>query len=76
MAGDARLALEPSPSYDLSPIFRAIEEDLDGQYLLGFYPDEGSRDVNLHRVEVNVTKNDRVHYRVKLLREEYRLKEP
>jgi len=76
MVGDARLALEPSPFYDLSPIFRAIEEDLDGQYLLGFYPDEGSRDDNLHRIEVKVTKNDRVLYRVKLLREEYRLKGP
>ncbi|MFN2493804.1 MAG: VWA domain-containing protein, partial [Pyrinomonadaceae bacterium] len=46
LAGDARSALARSTTgqnIDLTPVFRAIEEDLRSQYLLGFYIDEGAR---------------------------------
>jgi Ca-activated chloride channel family protein len=37
---------------DLSPIFKAIEEDLKSQYLLGFYTKESANDGRLHRLEI------------------------
>lgn len=37
---DVRLALDPRAEYDLSKIFAAIDDDLKGQYVLGFYPAE------------------------------------
>ncbi len=73
MVGNAKSALEPETSYDLSPIFKAIAEDLAGQYLLGFYPNNRSGDQTRHRLEVNLT-NGTTGYRVKTLREEYQLK--
>ena len=39
---------------DLAPIFRAIEEDLRSQYLLGFYAGEASRDGRNHRFTVSL----------------------
>jgi len=35
---------------DLSPVFKAIEEDLKSQYLLGFYKRESANDGRLHKV--------------------------
>jgi len=72
LAGDAKSALAPQSVFDLSPLFRAIEEDLSSQYVLGFYPDEASRDGYVHRVEVTLIKRTR-GYRVKTLREQYTL---
>jgi VWFA-related protein len=71
MVGDAKSVLAPEASYNLSPVFKAIEEDLAGQYLLGFYPDEASRDGRFHRVEVDLNSHSRRHVRVKGLREGY-----
>ncbi len=54
LAGDAKLALSPQPR-DLAPLFKAIEEDLKSQYLLGFYVGEKARDGRLHRVSITLS---------------------
>jgi Ca-activated chloride channel family protein len=57
LAGNATPALSPEAnkaSYDLAPIFQAIEEDLKSQYLLGFYAGEGSHDGRKHRFKVSM----------------------
>lgn len=54
LAGDAKLALTQQQR-DLAPIFKAIEEDLKSQYLLGFYVGENARDGRLHRVSITLS---------------------
>lgn len=72
VVGDATSALAAHQKNDLSQVFKMIEEDLAGQYLLGFYADELYRGGRAHRLEVSLS--TKVHgYRVKTLREEYRL---
>src|SRR6266516_725106 len=72
LIGDAKSVLAAHSERDLSPVFKAIEEDLAGQYLLGFYPDDFPRHVGKHSIQVNLVKHLR-NYRVKTLREEYTL---
>lgn len=74
MLGDARTALALGPKYDLSPIFQAIEEDLRGQYLLGYYPPEAVRDNLPHRIEVSLAGDNNRMLRVRTLRSGYLLK--
>ncbi|MBA3805338.1 MAG: VWA domain-containing protein [Acidobacteria bacterium] len=72
--GDAKSALDPRADFDLSPVFRAIEEDLRGQYVLGYYPGEGSRDGRSHRIEITLaSRNRKLH--VRSLRESYVLRQ-
>jgi Ca-activated chloride channel homolog len=71
MASNARDALAPAASYDLTPIFKAIEEDLASQYLLGFYPDETMRDGGLHRIKIEVAGRSRQRLHVSPLREDF-----
>jgi VWFA-related protein len=71
--GDARAALDPRAAYDLAPIFRAITEDLQSQYVLGYYLDAASRARNDHRLQVSLTPAHR-RLRVRLLRASYNLK--
>lgn len=73
MAGNARDALAPAASYDLTPIFKAIEEDLASQYLLGFYPDETMRDGGLHRIKIEVAERSKQKLHVSPLREDFAL---
>jgi len=57
LAGNAGQALMPAASgtnIDLAPIFKAIEEDLKNQYLLGFYAGDASRDGRNHRITVSL----------------------
>jgi Ca-activated chloride channel family protein len=75
MAGDARSALNPQAAPDLAPVFQAIEEDLQGQYVLGFYPDDAARQTSLHRIEINLTPRNLGQLHVQQLREEYNLKQ-
>ncbi len=72
--GDARSALDARAVADLSPVFKAIEEDLRGQYVLGFYMDDASRDNRLHRLSINLTARRNRQLRVRQLRQEYILK--
>lgn len=74
MVGDAESALDPGARPDLAPVFKAIEEDLQGQYVLGYYPDDKSRGETFHRIEVVLPGRDKRHLRVRPLREEYNLK--
>ena len=73
LVGDARTALEPVKRQDLGPVFRAIEEDLRSQYVVGFYVAESARDGRSHRVSISVARPglvyslaqygfDRTHY--------------
>lgn len=71
MTGDAEWALAARPSYDLSPIFQAIEDDLRGQYVLGYYPAEATQDGRFHRIDLNIVSKDKRKLRVHLLREGY-----
>lgn len=73
--GDARSVLQPGFSPDLAPVFKAIEEDLASQYLLGFYPNEAIRDGSFHRLHVEVSVGARRKLNVKTLREGFILKE-
>ena len=72
LAGDARTALDPRASFDLAPIFQAIEDDLRGQYTLGYYPGNAARDGRAHRIEISLAPSHR-RLRVRALRETYRL---
>jgi Ca-activated chloride channel family protein len=74
MVGDAKSALDPSAGYDLAPVFKAIEEDLQSQYVLGYYPGAAARDASFHRIEISLTSRDNRKLRVRSLREGYILK--
>ncbi len=74
VVGNARDSLDPHAEYDLRPIFRAISDDLAGQYVLGYYAGEGTRDAQTHRLEVRITSEDKRRLRVHQLREDYTLK--
>lgn len=62
--GDARTALNPKAEVDLAPVFQTIEDDLRGQYVLGFYPGEAGRDSRFHKVTVIVATRNRKKLRV------------
>lgn len=55
--GDARSSLDPNSTYDLAPIFRAVADDLDSQYVLGFYANNAAvpRDGRARRLEVKLS---------------------
>jgi Ca-activated chloride channel homolog len=74
LMGDAKSALDPQAAPDLAPVFQAIEEDLQGQYVLGYYPDDAARDTNFHRLEINLTTRNGRKLRVRALRDEYNLR--
>jgi len=73
--GDATSALDPNAKVDLAPVFQAIEHDLNGQYVLGFYPGESARDALPHGVEVNLTSARHRKLRVHQLKSSYRLEQ-
>ncbi|MGI9108026.1 MAG: VWA domain-containing protein [Pyrinomonadaceae bacterium] len=72
LLGHARDALNPRVTYDLAPIFRAIAEDLQSQYVLGYYLDEAARRRNDPRIQVRLTPQHK-RLRVRVLRETYTL---
>jgi Ca-activated chloride channel family protein len=74
MLGDAKTALSPNSQYDLAPVFQAIEDDLRGQYLLGYYPAEVARDNLPHKIEVSLAGGNNKRLRVRTLRSGYVLK--
>jgi Ca-activated chloride channel family protein len=53
LVGDERSALNQTDP-DLSPIFKAIEEDLKSQYLLGFYVAESAKDNRRHVLKITL----------------------
>ena len=52
LAADSPLA--PREKIDLGPIFRAIEDDLRSQYLIGFYIAEKAHDGKLHKLSLSL----------------------
>ncbi len=69
--GNADTALNPRAANDLAPVFRAVEEDLASQYVLGYYATEATHDKGFHRIEVELNERDKRKLRVGLLREGY-----
>jgi Ca-activated chloride channel family protein len=70
--GNAKSALDPHAHYDLAPVFEAIDNDLRGQYVLGFYPRETSRDGQTHEVAIGLAhRNNKL--RVRQMKTTYRL---
>lgn len=74
VVGDARSSLDPRAEYDLSPIFRAIAEDLQSQYVLGYHAGAAGAEPGAHRVEVRLTSPRERKLRVRQLRETYEAK--
>ena len=69
MVGDAQTALDPHAELDLAPVFRAIADDLQSQYMLGYYAAEQNADGSFHRIEVRLRRSKR--WRVHALRTGY-----
>lgn len=73
MVGDAKSALDPKATVNLGPVFKAIEEDLLGQYVLGYYPGDATRTASQHRIEIILTQQHRRDLHIQQLRQEYTL---
>ncbi len=73
--GNAQTSLDPNARYDLGPIFSAVADDLQGQYLLGYYLDSALRNQGSRRVQVNLVSPRRSKFRVRVLREWYELRD-
>lgn len=71
VVGDARSSLDPRAEHDLSPIFRAIAEDLQSQYVLGYHAADAGAEPGTHRVEVRLNSTRDRKLRVRQLRETY-----
>ena len=54
LVGNTATPLAAPASIDLSRVFKAIEEDLKSQYLLGFYTREISNDGRMHRLVIGL----------------------
>jgi Ca-activated chloride channel family protein len=74
VVGDARTSLDPRAEHDLSPIFRAIAEDLQSQYVLGYHATAAGTEPGTHRVEVRLNSPRQRKLRVRQLRESYESK--
>jgi len=72
LLGDVRSALNPRATYDLAPVFHAITEDLQSQYVLGYYLDEAARKQITRHIQVTLTPTYK-RLRVQMLRENYKL---
>lgn len=69
VVGDARSSLDPRAEHDLGPVFHAIAEDLQSQYVLGYHA--GTPEPGTHRVEVRLNTPRGRKLRVRQLRETY-----
>ena len=74
VVGDARSSLDPRAEHDLSPIFRAIAEDLQSQYVLGYHAGDAGTMPGTRRVEVRLNAARGRRLRVRQLRETYESK--
>lgn len=71
VVGDARTSLDPRAEYDLTAIFRAIAEDLQSQYVVGYHAGDIGAEPGLHRVEVKLSAPRDRRLRVRQLRDGY-----
>jgi Ca-activated chloride channel family protein len=74
VVGDARSALDPRAEHDLRPVFRAIAEDLRGQYVVGYHASAAPRQTGTHRVVVRLSDPSKRRLRVRQLRDAYESK--
>ena len=54
LVGNTASPLASQTTIDLAPVFKAIEEDLKSQYLLGFYTKESANDGRMHRLVIGL----------------------
>lgn len=73
IVGDAQSSLDPRAKYDLDPVFKAIADDLNGQYVLGYYLSSPDRARQSRRVTVDLTPPNSRKLKVRTLREVYNL---
>lgn len=69
--GDAETSPGAQTPHDFWPVFRAIEDDLRGQYVLGYYAGDAQRTGRPRRVEVRLKTRDAGKLRVRALRDTY-----
>ena len=74
VVGDARSSLDPHAEHDLGPIFKAVAEDLQSQYVLGYHAAAAGTEPGTHRVEVRLSTPRERRLRVRQLRETYESK--
>jgi Ca-activated chloride channel homolog len=74
VVGDARTSLDPRAEYDLTAIFRAVAEDLQSQYVLGYQAGDAGAEPGLHQIEVKLSSPRDRKLRVRQLRDVYESK--
>jgi Ca-activated chloride channel family protein len=74
VVGDARSSLDPRAEHDLRPVFRAIAEDLAGQYVLGYHAGEAAPANGPRRLEARLASPRTRRLRLRQLRETYEVK--
>ncbi|MFL6229939.1 MAG: VWA domain-containing protein [Pyrinomonadaceae bacterium] len=72
---DAAHGLDPRREYDLGAVFGAIADDLQSQYVLGFYLDPAARAASFHKLDIKLTADKTSKLRVHALRDSYTLKQ-
>jgi Ca-activated chloride channel family protein len=75
VVGSAQSTLNPQAQIDLAPVFKSIEDDLQSQYVIGFYPGEASRDGRAHQIAVKLSKTESNRLKVHQLKTSYELKQ-
>lgn len=73
LLGDERQAFQPNPTYDLAPVFGAVADDLQTQYVVGLYADPSTRDGRQHTLGLSLARRD-TRLRVHALRDKFTLK--
>ena len=61
LASDPKEPLRLDNRVDLSPVFKAIEDDVRSQHLIGFYFNERGRDGRRHRLSISLERKDLVY---------------
>ncbi len=74
-AGDAKSSLDPHATYNLESVFKAIAEDIQGQYMIGYYLNSSERGQRDRRIEVRLASSQHTRkLRVRTLRGSYTLR--
>jgi Ca-activated chloride channel family protein len=74
VVGDARSSLDPRAEYDLTAIFRAVADDLQSQYVIGYHAGVFGAEPGRHQIEVKLSSPRDRRLRVRQLRDAYEKK--